>query len=156
MSSIPYLYKFNELLLLENRCTECGKSCLTEIKLKSHMEKHTKEKSGKIEESCLVCDICKRGFVYKSLLEKHLKRHVMEKSNPDSKENLYTKFMRESFDMSCDLCAEVFVSVYHARRHYIQAHNMERGYIKCCNIKMRTLPVVMGHIEAHLNPNHFK
>lgn len=70
--------------------------------------------------------------------------------------DLYTQFMAENFDMTCDLCDTNFTSYYNARCHYKDAHNMTRGYVKCCNMKLRSQPNVNEHINSHLNPNLFR
>lgn len=112
----------------------------------SYMEKQTTKKF-------FICDMCKKEFMQKNRLAKHLQRHVME--NAES-EHQYKRFMLENFDMTCDLCSTTSVSVSHARRHYKDIHQMDNGFIKCCDLKFYSNPTIMQHIGAHLNPDKFK
>lgn len=61
-------------------------------------------------------------------------------------------FVIENFDMSCDKCDAMFESYAHARRHYLSEHGNPKGYLKCCNKKMRTLAAIDDHIQWHENP----
>lgn len=60
------------------------------------------------------------------------------------------------FDMSCDLCSEICVSIEQARDHYLNEHNEPKGYIKCCKTKFFAVGRVKEHIEFHINPDRFK
>lgn len=64
-------------------------------------------------------------------------------------------YMLAYFDMSCDLCDIMFESFPHAKRHYLSTHET-KGYIKCCNKKMRTLLAINDHIQWHKNPESLK
>lgn len=86
-------------------------------------------------------------------MERHLKRHY---ENDEVKDEQYIKFIRESFDMKCDFCDNIFSGLCDARRHYKDAHNEDNGYIKCCDIKLNKLPLVEDHIRSHLDPEFFK
>lgn len=68
----------------------------------------------------------------------------------------HDKFMAENFDMKCDFCDAVFNAFVEARVHYREYHNDERGYLKCCTSKLRSLATIKDHIESHLNPELFK
>lgn len=62
------------------------------------------------------------------------------------------------FDMTCDVrnCAAVFSSLAYARRHYNKVHNNPNGFVKCCEIRLRTSYDVKDHIAWHKNPGCFK
>lgn len=61
-----------------------------------------------------------------------------------------------SSDLTCDSCEATFVSLGEARRHYLQAHNIRKGYIKCCKIRLKTRGHIIEHIQWHINPETFK
>lgn len=62
------------------------------------------------------------------------------------------------FDMTCNVkdCAIVFSSLANARKHYNRAHNNPNGFIKCCDIKLRTSYDVKEHIAWHKDRACFK
>lgn len=64
----------------------------------------------------------------------------------------------KNFDMTCNVndCAAVFSSLTNARKHYNKVHNDPNGYVKCCDIKLRTQIDVNDHIAWHINPGCFK
>lgn len=64
-------------------------------------------------------------------------------------------YMLAHMDMACDQCDEMFESFSHAKRHYLSAHET-KGYIKCCNKKMRTLLAIDDHIQWHKNPESLR
>lgn len=105
----------------------------------------------KLHTNIYICDNCTKSFTSKNCLRAHLKKHAPDKL-PDS----YDKFIADNFDMSCDQCDTVFTSFYDARCHYKEFHNVNKGYIKCCKIKLRKLCAVTNHIESHLNPAKFE
>lgn len=131
------------------RCNECGKVYQALHILKAHMKHHTET----VEKECLICDICKKTFASKVGLKRHLQWHT---DATKSENQQYHKFIAENFDMSCDHCEAVFITFHDARSHYKEFHNDKKGYIKCCNIKLRELWIVTDHINSHLNPSNFK
>lgn len=71
----------------------------------------------------------------------------------------YEKFMLENFNMSCELCsAKDFKSFFDVKTHYMDAHQMPDGYVKCCNPKRKFIYIsqVIDHIDYHLNPDALK
>lgn len=71
----------------------------------------------------------------------------------------YEKFMLENFNMSCELCsAKDFKSFFDVKTHYMDAHQMLDGYVKCCNPNRRYIYIsqVIDHIDYHLNPDALK
>lgn len=131
------------------RCTQCDKVYHAIHALRSHMKVHTET----LEKRLLVCDICKKPFTSKVGLKRHLRWHT---DGTKSENEQYNRFIAENFDMSCDHCETVFISFHDARRHYKEIHNEKKGYLKCCNIKLRELWILTDHISSHLNPSNFK
>lgn len=43
----------------------------------------------------------------------------------------------KNFDLKCDECSTEFQALNEAQVHYLNEHNMNRGYIKCCDMKLR-------------------
>lgn len=72
----------------------------------------------------------------------------------DPVENWNTLF----FDMTCDMdrCATVFTSLSNARIHYLNVHSIPNGYVKCCDMKLKTQIDVNDHIAWHKNPASFR
>lgn len=66
---------------------------------------------------------------------------------------LYEDYMLEHFDMKCDICTKIFKSFFEAKSHYAEEHNELKGYVKCCNKKMKEMWAVHDHISYHLNPD---
>lgn len=66
------------------------------------------------------------------------------------------ELMSHFFDMTCDRCDNVFDSLEKALTHYIQEHNDQNGYIKCCDMQFSEMSLVKDHIKWHLDPNIFK
>lgn len=114
------------------------------------MKQHHTER---IEKERFICDICKKNFTSKIGLKRHLQWHTESTKSDDDQ---YKKFIAENFDMTCDNCEAIFLTFHDARRHYKELHDDKKGYIKCCNIKLRELWIVMDHINSHLNPSNFK
>lgn len=56
------------------------------------------------------------------------------------------------FDMKCDNCPVEFQSLAEAQSHYVSEHQVQRGYIKCCDLKLREETVIREHISFHSNP----
>lgn len=116
--------------------------------------KHT-DKAAPRKMKQVPCDICKKLFASKESVayERHMRRHEETNENEDGQ---HDKFITENFDMKCDLCDTVFTAFHDARRHYKEFHNDDKGYLKCCNIKLRELWIVRDHVKSHLNPESFK
>lgn len=104
------------------------------------------------KEKAIQCDICNEMFHSQRKLAFHKKSH---EKDPYDKE-LYDQFIAENFDMKCDQCDEKFSTFDDARRHYKECHNEEKGWIKCCGKKLRSLLLIRDHIKKHLNPEQFK
>lgn len=105
------------------------------------------------KEKTIQCDICNEMFHSQRKLAFHKKSH---EEDPYDKE-LYDQFIAENFDMKCDQCEEKkFITFDDARRHYKECHNEDKGWIKCCGKKLRSLLLIRDHIKKHLNPEQFK
>lgn len=72
----------------------------------------------------------------------------------------YKAFVLQNFDLSCDMCsAKDFTSFLEVKNHYLDEHQIKRGYIKsCCNNRKKLYLVnqVMDHVNYHLNPDLLK
>lgn len=121
------------------------------MNLTLHMKIHSKDQ--KKEEPTLQCDVCTKVFRKKKAMRMHLMRHT---KNYNPLEEQYHKFMIENFDMKCDQCDYNFTTFYNARNHYKEKHNENNGYLKCCNVKLKTNVFVHDHIKSHLMPDSFK
>lgn len=66
---------------------------------------------------------------------------------PDEKEAIWKRF-----DLNCDECKTEFKGLNDAQVHYLNEHNNSRGYIKCCNMKLREEHMIKEHIAYHKNP----
>lgn len=71
--------------------------------------------------------------------------------NADEVERI-TKMM----DMSCDMCSATFECLNEAHSHYLTSHNLPRGYIKCCDLKIREECYVREHIAYHTDPDMYQ
>lgn len=103
----------------------------------------------------LIIHIKIRVLTTKILKMKLLGRRTAAKQ----KRNEFVKLFAENkhrFDLSCDNCSTVFESLEEARNHYSNEHNNQKGYIKCCNVKLTYRCEVVRHLCRHLDPNKFK
>ena len=134
-----------------SRCIECDRILPSKIELRNHMQRHKDIAAGQTKK--FQCDICPfKKFRSQTGLKEHIERH---KNDPrDSK--IYEQFIADNFDMKCDRCDVIFTVVQEAPRHYKEIHNKTRGYVKCCGMKLRTVPDVRQHIDSHLRPETFK
>lgn len=53
-------------------------------------------------------------------------------------------------------CEKVFDSLFDARQHYLNVHNIPNGWIKCCNIKFKYNKTANDHIAWHIDPTVFQ
>lgn len=97
------------------------------------------------------CNICKKMYVSKIGLKAHLQRHERKKETEEE-----FRFIAEFFDMTCDRCDAVFTTYYEARTHYKESHNDEKGYVKCCGMKLIRTGQIRDHVKTHSNPDMFK
>lgn len=132
-------------LLFSFRCNECNRRYPSQRDLDSHMKTHKKRS--------MQCTICKKMFVSHVSLKTHMQRH---EENNETEDGLYIKFMAENFDLKCDHCDTVLPAFHDARRHYKEFHGDPKGYLKCCNVKLREIWMIREHIQLHLNPESFK
>lgn len=77
---------------------------------------------------------------------------VTKKFKTDSHSSLLSKY----FNMNCDLCDTLLLSFRDTNKHYKQAHDLDKGYLVCCNKKFYRLQHMLQHCEWHINPNSFK
>lgn len=57
------------------------------------------------------------------------------------------------FNLKCDECPTEFQALNEAQVHYLNEHNNSRGYIKCCDMKLREEHMIKEHIAYHKNPD---
>lgn len=133
------------------RCKECDRGYPCQRELDTHMKKHTEKLSPKDKD--VQCPICRKFYSTANSLKKHIQLH--EKQNVTEDEQ-HVKFIAENFDMKCDFCDTVFTAFYDAKHHYKQFHGEDKGYLKCCNVKLTHLWMMRDHIQSHLNPESFK
>lgn len=67
-----------------------------------------------------------------------------------------TEYMLTNFNMGCDGCDVVLESFQHAKSHYESVHNESKGYVRCCEFKLKSLREIYEHITWHQNPDAFK
>lgn len=79
-----------------------------------------------------------------------------ESSEPDEDRNAeLEKIVPKYFHMACDLCDYKFASWLTAKEHYLQQHNIQRAYLKCCNKKYIMRGRILHHVSWHIDPNAF-
>ncbi|XP_031629988.1 zinc finger protein 43-like [Contarinia nasturtii] len=137
---------------LKFKCTKCPKVYLTDRELAKHID--SRHKGAPIrKEKTVPCKICRKMFTTEQSLDYHMRRH---QEKDESEDGQFVKFIAENFDMKCDHCDTVFSAFHDARRHYKEFHNDDKGYLKCCKVKLRELWHVRDHIRSHLDPECFK
>lgn len=57
-----------------------------------------------------------------------------------------------NFDMTCEKCPMQFRTLNEAQMHYPTAHDIARGYLRCCDLRLREEGVVKEHIAYHAHP----
>lgn len=70
--------------------------------------------------------------------------------SPEQRETIW-----KTFDRTCDNCdngSTQFDSLNEAQIHYLNEHNISKGYVKCCDMKLREESYVKEHIAYHNNP----
>lgn len=142
------------LFSFKYRCDVCDKLFSSRYGRKKHMKNHFSDTDPTRIQKFLSCDICMKKFTTKIGLNRHLDGHSIEGTNTGN--DPHTRFIAENFDMTCDLCEAVFISFHDARNHYRDVHKEKKGYIKCCQMKLREIWIITDHINSHLNPNNFK
>lgn len=66
------------------------------------------------------------------------------------------KRLGEYFEMKCELCAYQLNSLDDVQEHFKNVHNINRGFLKCCNKKFFMRRGIIEHIGWHVNPNVFR
>lgn len=61
-----------------------------------------------------------------------------------------------NIDRKCDNCDTELQSLNDAHSHYFSAHDMSKGYFKCCDLKLRDEQVLREHIAYHLDPEKYQ
>lgn len=67
--------------------------------------------------------------------------------SPNEKDEIMSQF-----DLKCDNCTAEFQNLNDAQVHYFNEHNIARGYVKCCDMKLREENMVKEHIAYHKCP----
>lgn len=75
---------------------------------------------------------------------------------PETTTQELQEFVSSNFNMACDICETIFDSLTHAKSHYLNDHDEPKGYLKCCDIKLRSLREVEEHVDWHKNPGQHK
>lgn len=57
-----------------------------------------------------------------------------------------------NFNMTCEQCPVQFHTLTDAQMHYPNAHDVTRGYLRCCDLRLREENVIKEHIAYHANP----
>lgn len=60
------------------------------------------------------------------------------------------------FEKKCDFCDIQLDTFSSAQQHYLNEHKIRDGYLKCCNLKLKSPKVVSDHAHWHQDPNTFK
>lgn len=96
-------------------------------------------------------------FVSKNGLARHMRMHeVRNDTDVINEKFINEKFIAENFDMKCDFCDVKFVALHDARLHYKNIHGVKRGYLKCCQLKLREKVMINDHIQSHFKPENFR
>lgn len=69
-----------------------------------------------------------------------------KRCSTDSDSSLLSKY----FSMKCELCDDA-LSYQDFNKHYKEAHDLEKGYLICCNKKFYQLPHMLQHCRWHSN-----
>lgn len=72
------------------------------------------------------------------------------------KSDSHSILLSQYFNMSCDLCDTSISSYRHANKHYKDVHEVDKGYLICCNKKFYRLQHMLQHCQWHVNPESFK
>lgn len=79
-----------------------------------------------------------------------------KRKNPDGKtQNEHDKIISEYFKIFCGLCQISMENFISLRKHFREEHN-KRAFVICCKKKIFTRPILVDHINFHLDPNYFK
>lgn len=84
---------------------------------------------------------------------------VKPRQTPDQRRKTFEKLFAENmhlFNLKCDHCSFKFSSLNDARSHYATIHENQKGYIRCCNAKLKYRSEIISHLEVHLNPQEYK
>ncbi|KAM7342266.1 transcription factor grauzone-like [Cochliomyia hominivorax] len=93
--------------------------------------------------------------------EEHEEKQSLEnckkkRKNPDEKTRKeHDKLIAEYFKIFCSLCQISLDNFISLRKHFREEHN-KRGFVICCKKKIFTRPILVDHINFHLDPNYFK
>lgn len=74
----------------------------------------------------------------------------------DVDEATMADIIAKHFERTCNLCPVDLKSFEQAVQHYRSEHNIARGYLSCCGLKLNKASSVRDHVRWHLNPNVFK
>lgn len=60
------------------------------------------------------------------------------------------------FNPTCHICPTKLTTLDEAKDHYRSRHNVKKGFLKCCDMKLSSRPFVIDHIRWHLDPMAFR
>lgn len=117
------------------KCPRCEKNYINRITFKIHLKKCGKEK----DKPSYFCDICKKGYVWKSGLRTHIKTdHGFGKV------------------LSCKWCDKKFDAVSRLRNHSVK-HTRERNfYCETCGKNFVTSAALVYHTRLHTGEKPFQ
>ncbi|XP_019933182.3 zinc finger protein 443 isoform X2 [Aedes albopictus] len=72
------------------------------------------------------------------------------------KEDENDRYIREHITLSCELCGTVTPTFRELRYHFMDTHQRQDAYTKCCGKKLRGKPFLLEHIRYHLDSNAFR
>lgn len=89
--------------------------------------------------------------------DKELNENCKKKrKNPDSKTRTeHDKMIAEYFKIFCGLCQISMENFIALRKHFREEHK-KRAFVICCKKKIFTRPILVDHINFHLDPKYFK
>ncbi|XP_075167394.1 uncharacterized protein LOC142239483 [Haematobia irritans] len=65
------------------------------------------------------------------------------------------QFLRENFDIVCDICQTATSNFRGLRKHFVEEHG-QQGYAICCNTQFFSVTTLSDHVRLHVDPEYFK
>uniref|UniRef100_A0A1I8NPL9 Transcription factor grauzone n=1 Tax=Stomoxys calcitrans TaxID=35570 RepID=A0A1I8NPL9_STOCA len=91
-------------------------------------------------------------------------RNAKPKANKKPEEESAYKIKMKSFDdeiaqymgLHCDVCNVAVENFAGIKTHMRSEHNIENGYVKCCDKKFNKRANLLAHIRHHVDPNCYR
>lgn len=92
------------------------------------------------------------------MLKLREQQEILDKLRTPIDQDKIELILSQNYDSQCDICKEDLntLSLQRIKEHHKQKHNIEDGYIKCCDLKLTTNVEIHNHIQYHLHPNDHK